>query len=60
MATNPFNPAAFSGKKDVIEEKKEIIPYEVTGDSSRDNIRKVLWEIMSGEPDGSLTNSELV
>jgi hypothetical protein len=52
MATNPFNPAAFASKKEAVEEKKEKLPYEVTGNSSRDNIRKVLWEIMSGEPDG--------
>ena len=60
MATNPFNPAAFSAKKQVVETQKEKLPYEVTGNSSRDNIRKVLWEILSGEPDGSIKNSDLV
>ena len=58
MATNPFNPAAFGQKKEVIEEKKEVLPYETTGNSSRDNIRKVLWEILTSEQHAN--NKDLV
>ena len=48
MATNPFNPAAFQ-KKEGEEKKKTVekLPYPVTGNSTRDQIRKMLWEIFT-------------
>ena len=39
------------------------MPYETTGVSSRDHVRKTLWEIFSGDPDESeftIANNELV
>lgn len=48
MATNPFNPAAFQ-KKEGEEKKKAVekMPYPTTGNSTRDQIRKMLWEIFT-------------
>lgn len=68
MATNPFstqNP--FGGgitKKDKPDPKKQQVdsPFELTGEASRDHVRKTFWEIFSAEPntDGQHSNEDIV
>ena len=51
MATNPFNPAAFQKQEEPAEEEKKQanLPYEVTGNTSRDQVRKMFWEIFTAD-----------
>ncbi len=50
MASNPFNPGGFA-KKDNLESQKSktapSAPYGTTGNSSRDLVRKMFWELFT-------------
>ena len=51
-------------KKDKPDPKKQQAesPFELTGDASRDHVRKTFWEIFSAEAnnDGQLSNEDIV
>ena len=59
---SPFNPADFQAKgpanggKDntAKQQQKNNIPYETTGNSSRDQVRKMLWEIFTQGPSSGI------
>ena len=66
MATNPFGQSPFGGAaagKTDEKQSKQDLPYTATGIASRDNVRKMIWEIFEVEPDmnsAALTNKEIV
>ena len=48
MATNPFGQSPFGGAaagKTDEKQSKQDLPYTATGIASRDNVRKMIWEI---------------
>lgn len=49
---NPFNPAAFQAQNESVDstaakKQKKVAPYALSENSSRDQVRKMLWEIFS-------------
>ena len=64
MATNPFSPGGMVKKEAAVTKKpQEDLPYETTGVSSRDNVRKQFWEMFSAdsaEPDFKIDVKDIV